>query len=194
MHGSGPSDGTGWSRVEHCIGGGGSGGRGGSGRGAGRGAEVRVTLGRTKLEGAGTSITGCKLGRRLGCRPSPCESRKSPCRRPASSAEHGADGRNTPPIVGCGESFDLELRGSVAKDVFVSLLFSLSARLAGDSLSLCFGVQMRPDLNRNHINKPPTMRTKRVVAASSPVISASEICKISPWGVIKYMGHTFIRK
>lgn len=78
--------------------------------------------------------------------------------------------------MGCGECFDSDLRTSVAKDVFFSLLFP-SAGVARDSMSVCFGAQMRPDLNRNHTNKPPMTRTKITVAVTTPVISASDICE-----------------
>lgn len=151
----------------------------------GVGGEVWVTLGWTRSEGVGASITGCKLGRPLGDIPSLCKSRDSPFRRPASSADRRIDGGNTPPIVGCGERFDLELGVSVKKDVFFSLRPFISTGLAGDSMSLCFGVQIRPALQRNHVNEPPIMRIKRAVAVNTPVTSASEFGKIFA-AVIKY--------
>jgi len=142
--------------------------------------KVRVIFGRTKLVGVGASITGCKLGRRLGFGASSCTSRASPFRRCASSAESRVDRGKTPPIVGCGESFDGRLGALNAGVVFFSLVFlplPLSAGSPADSMLLCFGVQTRPALQRIHINQPPTISIKRAVAVNTPVTSASKHCK-----------------
>lgn len=127
--------------------------------------------------GVGPSITGCKLGRRVGCGASLCRSRGSPLRRRASSAGSRVDEGNTPPIVGCGEGFSRELGAPGAKNTF-SLLLPLFAGSGGDSRLLCSGTQIRPALQRNHINEPPIMTIKKAMAVNIPVTSPI-ICKTS---------------
>lgn len=141
------------------------------------GVEIRVTLGRIRLEGVGASIVkGCRSGRRLGCRPAMRRSRDSARRRRASSAESRVDSGNTPPMVGCGVCFSRELGAPRSKSVFFSLVpFPVSG---GDSRLLRFEAQIRPALKRNHINEPPIVRMKIAVATKTPVTSASITCKI----------------